>query len=238
MEYKIKIDEFEGPLDLLLHLIKESNIDIYDISIEKITKQYMDYINAMEDLNINIASSYLVMAAELMEIKSRSLLPNNKDEVTEDDSESSKENLINKLIEYKKYKEVSETFKELESNRKNIFVKPPEMIDNYTEEHIVNDTDIGVDDLLKAFSDFLQRKEMEKPLNTKITNKEYSVKERKNYIKNTLLKKRKVEFEELFEEYNRSYIIVTFISLLEMCKEKSINIKQDNNFDKIFIELR
>ena len=107
MDYSIKIDEFEGPLDLLLHLIKEDNIDIYDISIDKITKDYLDYINKMEELNINVASSYLVMAAELMEIKSKSLLPSNKkEEVSENEEEVSRERLISKLIEYKKYKEL------------------------------------------------------------------------------------------------------------------------------------
>ena len=99
MDYSIKINEFEGPLDLLLHLIKQSNIDIYDIEISEITKQYLDYINKMEELNINIASSYIVMAAELMEIKSKSLLPKKEDDEEEEDEEVvSKENLINKLI--------------------------------------------------------------------------------------------------------------------------------------------
>ena len=113
MDYSVKIDEFEGPLDLLLHLIKEDNIDIYDISIDKITKDYLDYINKMEELNINVASSYLVMASELMEIKSKSLLPSNKkEEVSENEEEVSRERLINKLIEYKKYKEITSSFKE------------------------------------------------------------------------------------------------------------------------------
>ena len=99
MDYSIKINEFEGPLDLLLHLIKQSNIDIYDIEISEITKQYLDYINKMEELNINVASSYIVMAAELMEIKSKSLLPKKEEEIEEEDEEViSKENLINKLI--------------------------------------------------------------------------------------------------------------------------------------------
>ena len=134
MDYSVKIDEFEGPLDLLLHLIKEDNIDIYDISIDKITKDYLDYINKMEELNINVASSYLVMASELMEIKSKSLLPSNKkEEVSENEEEVSRERLISKLIEYKKYKEITNSFKELESLRKEIYIKSPENIKNYIE---------------------------------------------------------------------------------------------------------
>ena len=239
MDYSIKINEFEGPLDLLLHLIKQSNIDIYDIEISEITKQYLDYINKMEELNINIASSYIVMAAELMEIKSKSLLPKKEDDEEEEDEEVvSKENLINKLIEYKKYKEMAPSFKKLETTRQNIYVKAPERLNNYLEEKITNDGDTSVDDLIDAFKKFLERKNLEKPITTKITNKEYSVKERKHNIKNILREKKKVLFTELFEENNTSFIIVTFLSILEMTKEKEVIIKQDTNFSDISIELK
>ena len=239
MDYSIKINEFEGPLDLLLHLIKQSNIDIYDIEISEITKQYLDYINKMEELNINIASSYIVMAAELMEIKSKSLLPK-KEEDNEDEEEEivSKENLINKLIEYQKYKEMAPSFKEMESTRQNIYIKSPERLNNYLDEIIVKNEDTSIDDLVDAFKKFLERKNLEKPITTKITNKEYSVKERKHNIKNILKEKRKVLFTELFEENNTSFIIVTFLSILEMTKEKEIIIKQDTNFSNITIELK
>ena len=236
MDYSIKIDEFEGPLDLLLHLIKKSNINIYDISIDEITKSYLDYINKMEELNINIASSYLVMAAELMEIKSKSLLPKNEEE-EEEEEEVSKEKLINKLVEYRKYKEMTPKLKELELNRMNIYVKSPENIDNYIEDNIYKE-EIDVSLLVDAFKNFLDRKELEKPLKTKITNKEYSVKERKNSIKKILQDRKKVEFSELFDIVNKSYVAVTFLSILEMSKEKVINIKQDKNFDNIYLEMR
>lgn len=239
MDYSIKINEFEGPLDLLLHLIKQSNIDIYDIEISEITKQYLDYINKMEELNINVASSYIVMAAELMEIKSKSLLPQKEeDEEIEEDEIVSKENLINKLIEYQKYKDMTSSFKEMESTRKNIYIKSPERLNNYLDEVIINNTDTSVEDLVDAFKKFLERKNLEKPITTKITNKEYSVKERKHNIKNILRKKKKVLFTELFEENNTGFIIVTFLSILEMTKEKEITIKQDNNFSDITIELK
>ena len=238
MDYSIKISEFEGPLDLLLHLIKQSNIDIYDIEISEITKQYLDYINKMEELNINVASSYIVMAAELMEIKSKSLLPKKEEEVEEEEEVVSKENLINKLIEYKKYKEMTGSFKELESNRQNIYIKSPEKLKNYLDETIVKNDDTSIDDLVEAFKNFLDRKNLEKPITTKITNKEYSVKERKHNIKNILREKQKVLFTDLFEENNTSFIIVTFLSILEMTKEKEILIKQDTNFSSITIELK
>ena len=235
MNYSIKIDAFEGPLDLLLHLIKEKNVDIYDISIEEITKSYLDYINKMEELNINVASSYLVMAAELMEIKSKSLPPKVENEEDNEEEEVSRENLINKLVEYKKYKEMTEVFKELEINRNNIYIKPPENINNYINNEIYNE-EIEIDKLVEAMKNFLNRKELEKPLKTKITNKEYSVKERKNSIRNIIRNKKRVEFTELFEEYNKSYIAVTFLSVLELAKEHELKISQDKNFDNIFIE--
>ena len=239
MDYSIKIDEFEGPLDLLLHLIKESNINIVDIEINEITRQYLDYINKMEELNINVAASYLVMAAELMEIKSKSLLPQTEEETNEEDEEViSKENLINKLIEYEKYKNMVSTFKEMEENRQNIFVKSPERISNYIDNVIENNGDTSIDDLVNAFKKFLERVDKERPITTKITNKEYSVKERKKNIRNILKERKKVLFTELFEEKTISFIIVTFLSILEMTKEKEIIIKQDDNFKDITIEVK
>ena len=239
MDYSIKINEFEGPLDLLLHLIKQSNIDIVDIEINEITKQYLDYINKMEELNINVAASYLVMAAELMEIKSKSLLPPTEEETNDEDEEVvSKENLINKLIEYQKYKDMISTFKEMEQDRQNIYVKSPEKISNYVDELIVNNTDTSVDDLVDAFKKFLERIDREKPITTKITTKEYSVKDRKRNIRNILKEKQKVLFTDLFEEKNTGLIVVTFLSILEMTKEKEIIIKQDANFKDITIELK
>ena len=239
MDYSIKINEFEGPLDLLLHLIKQSNIDIVDIEINEITKQYLDYINKMEELNINVAASYLVMAAELMEIKSKSLLPPTEEETNDEDEEVvSKENLINKLIEYQKYKDMISTFKEMEQDRQNIYVKSPEKISNYVDELIVNNTDTSVDDLVDAFKKFLERIDRKKPITTKITTKEYSLKERKRNIRNILKEKQKVLFTDLFEEKNTGFIVVTFLSILEMTKEKEIIIKQDANFKDITIELK
>ena len=173
MDYLIKIDEFEGPLDLLLHLVKEANISIYDIDISEITKQYMDYLSKMEELNINIAASYIVMASELMEIKSKSLLPNNQEE-EEDPEEPSRKMLIDKLIGYKKYKDMTGKFKEMELSRRDIYIKGPEKISNYVDNVIKNTDDTSVNDLVEAFKKFLERKEKEKPLTTKITNKEYS----------------------------------------------------------------
>ena len=218
MDY-ISIDNFEGPLDLLLHLVKESNIDICDIKIDEITEKYLDYIRKQDELNINVSSSYLVMASELMYIKSKSLLPKVKNDNDEEVDE-----------------ELTPTFKKLEEDRKNIYIKSPEKVSEYTDDH-----EYGVlssNDLLEAFKKFLERKEKEKPLNTTVTNKEYSVRDRKKSIRNILHNKRKAYLEEFIEEYNRPYLVVTFLGILEMVKEKEVIIKQDKNFDKILVELR
>lgn len=238
MDYKFVINDFEGPLDLLLHLIKTSEMSIYDIKIEKITKQYLDFINSMENMNLSIASEYLVMASELIEIKSRMLLPNKKDMDEDEYEEDPRENLINRLIEYKKYKDMIDTFKVLEEERQDIFTKEPINLSEYRTEEVTNDGGLSLDDLLNALNNFLKRKEDEKPISTKITKKEISVKDRTVQIRNILSKKKKVSFYDLFEVKTKEYVVVTFLSILEMAKYGEINIVQEGNFDNIVVNLK
>lgn len=236
MEYKFKINEFEGPLDLLLHLIKEENMDIMDIEIVKLTDQYLDYINSMKELNLNIASEYLVLASELMYLKSKTLLPRIDDEEESEEFEEAKENLMNRLLEYKQYKEVTETLKILEKSRSEIYTKEMSNLDEYKSEEIKLNDDISLEDLVEAFKKYLKRMEYKKPLSTKVATKEISVKERRKTIRNILKVKKRVEFFELFEDFSRAYVVATFLSILEMAKEKELTIKQENNFDKIYCE--
>lgn len=233
MDYVITINEFEGPLDLLLHLIKESNIDIIDIKIEDITKQYLDYIEKMEELNLNIASSYLVMAAELIEMKASYLLPR-KEEITDEYEEDPRENLIKRLLEYQNYKEVTSKFQSLEQERKEYYTKEPSDLTEYDINSNLPD-DVNLADLLHAFEEFLKRQEQQKPLNTKITSKEYSVSKRSQEIKTIIHNRKKVYFHELFEEKNRSYVVVTFLSILVLVKNKEIAIEQPHNFENILL---
>ncbi len=233
MSYLVTIDNFSGPLDLLLHLIKQSNIDIYDIKIEEITKQYLDYIETMSNMNLDIASSYLVMASELIEMKSSYLLPKKEKEVDEYE-EDPKERLIKRLVEYRNYKEAIEKFHELEVDRQNYYTKPSSELSDFEKSNKLP-TDVDLSDLLDAFSKFLSRKEIEKPLNTKITNKEYSIQERSSEIKNLIKKSKKVSFNDLFTVRTRSYIVITFLSILSLAKNNEINIKQDNNFEEILL---
>ena len=237
MEYKIAIDKFEGPMDLLLHLIKANDIDIFDISIEKITKQYLDYIASMEEMNLNVASEYLIMAAELLEMKSKILLP--KQENEEDEYEEDlRENLINRLLEYKQYKEVTGEFKKLEEVRRQIFTKVSENLNEYKKDEDIDLGDIDINVLMDAFNKFISRKELEQPLNTKITKREYSVSERSFEIKNILKIKKNVKFEELFDILKKDYIVVTFVSILNLAKKQELIINQEKNMGEIFLSLR
>ena len=237
MEYEVKIDAFEGPLDLLLHLIKESKVDIWDIKIVDITEQYLNYIKSMERLNLNIASEYLVMASELMEMKSKLLLPRTTLD-PEEEEEDPREKLIQKLIEYQKYKDMTKNFKELEENRHEFFTKPPESLKEYAPEGTIVNSDLSLDDLMKAVEKFLARKEQEKPLATTVTKREITVEERRSSIRNILKKKKKVDFFELFEEVTKEYIVVTFLAVLEMARKQELVIYQENNFDNIICEVR
>ncbi len=230
------IGDFEGPLDLLLHLIKKSKMEIFDIEISEITKEYLNYIKEMTDMNLDIASEYLVMAAELIEMKSRKLLPNKKDEEEKEEDENPEEELKRRLIEYKKYKESTEVFRNLEENRANYYTKAPESLKQYSSEKLENDGSVDIFDLLDAFQKLLERQEYNKPKNTKITRKELSVKERVAKIRDILKVHKKINFIELFDNFSKPYVVVTFLSVLEMAKNREINIKQDNNFSDIYLE--
>lgn len=237
MNYEVKIDSFEGPLDLLLHLVKESKMEIWDISILDITSQYLNYIHAMESLNLNIASEYLVMASELLEMKSKMLLPRHQDEV-EEEEENPEEVLIQRLLEYQKYKEMTKDFKKLEELRQEIYTKTPESLKEYAEEGTVVSSDVSLDDLINAFQKFLKRQEENQPLHTKVTKKEISVEERRKEIRSILKIKGKVDFFELFDIITKEYVVVTFLTVLEMARKNELWITQDHTFDTITCEVR
>ena len=236
MEIDFKINDFEGPLDLLLHLIKESKMDIMNIEIEEITKQYMDFLNKTEKMNLEISSEYLVLASELLEIKSRMLLPRNNMEEDEEE-EDPREELINRLLEYQAYKDITKVLQEKELLRKDIYTKVPENIHNYIEEDHEIHADVTLDDLVKALQNYYQRKIDNKPLNTKVTVNEISVSSRRHDIKKLLKTKKRVSFFELFPVVTKEYIVATFLAILEMAKNKELVIKQDDNFEDIICEV-
>lgn len=237
MTYKFCINDFEGPLDLLLHLIRSSKMDIYDINIESITKQYLEFINVSKNLSMDVASEYLVMAAELIHLKSRLLL-NKKDEEENNEYElNSEEDLRDKLLEYERVKEVTNSFKELENKRSEFYTKLPSDLSEYKGEDTVLSGDVELSDLIEAFEFFLARQKLNKPLNTKITKKELSVSDRTIEIRSILKREKRCEFTSLFKEVTKPYVVVTFLSILEMSKNREIMITQDRSFGSIMLEM-
>jgi segregation and condensation protein A len=230
------INDFEGPLDLLLHLIKESKMDIMNIEIEEITKQYMEFLNKQEKMNLEVSSEYLVLASELLEIKSKLLLPNNKasEEEVEDDP---REELVNRLLEYQAYKDITKVLQEKEVLRRDIYTKSPENIKNYIDEVTEIHADVSLDDLISAFQKYYQRKIDNRPLKTKVTVNEISVSSRRHDIKKILKDKKKISFFELFPVVSKEYIVATFLAILEMAKAKELVIKQEKTFDDIICEV-
>lgn len=233
---KLLIGDFEGPLDLLLHLIKKSKMEIFDIEISEITNQYLNYIKSMTDMNLDIASEYLVMASELIEMKSKKLLPKSEEKEEDEEVEDPEVVLKRRLVEYQKYKDSTNVFRDLEKNRLSYYTKAPESLKKYSLEKLENDGSVDVYDLLDAFQKLLERQEFSKPKNTKIARKELSVKERIVKIRDILKVNKRVNFVELFDDFSKPYVVVTFLSVLEMVKSREINIKQDNNFSDIYIE--
>ena len=241
MNYTFTINDFEGPLDLLLSLVRQSKMDIYEIPIKLLIDEYISFIKEQEELNIDIASEYLVMASELLHLKSRMLINQAIEEEEETNDElsiSSEEDLRNKLIEYERIKNITNSFKELEEKRQEIFEKAPENYSDFKDDVIYDHKICDINDLYQAILSFQKKLSYQKPLNTKITTKEYSIEDRIKSIRNILNKQKRVNFLDLFDIMSKDYIIVTFLSVLDMSKEKEINIIQEDNFKPIIIEKR
>lgn len=234
-EYLVKLDAFEGPLDLLLHLIKQYEIDIYDIPLAEIADQYTTYIHTMKYLELNIASEYLVMAATLIELKSQMLLPNQTPTFTDEEYvEDPREALMKRLIEYRKYKQAVEVLKE--KNTQQTFTRSPETINPLHKEQSVERGNVSIYDMIGALHKLFERKKWEAPLETRITRHEIPIEQRMEEIL-SLIKKtdRCVTFDDLFTYPSRSHIVVTFIALLELMKNNAIYCRQEKNFESLYI---
>lgn len=240
MAGNIKIEIFEGPLDLLLQLIKTSELDIYNIPIAEITEQYIRYIKSMDELDLEIASEFLVMAATLLEIKSKMLLPKKQALVGEEFVEiDPRQELVERLVEYKKYKEFAHRLKGIEDTNF-IFFKNPEVIDDIEDsESFFNN--ISIENLMVAFKkvvDIHDRKrntrgEIPKDINYD----EYKIEDKMDEIMEQLTTDSNLKFE-MFFKYSRDImeVIVIFLAMLELIKLRKIYVRQQNNFGDIIIE--
>lgn len=238
-EIKIKLDVFEGPLDLLLHLIKTLEIDIYDIPIAQVTQQYMNYIHAMKTLQLEIAGDYIVMAATLMSIKSQMLLPKPELDDTDEYEEDPRENLVARLLEYRKFKYAASELSEKAEERSAYFTKEPMDVDEFKDDLQLEKEQFNTVDLYLAFRSMLEKKKKRQVLKTTITADEVSIEEKMDKIERRLSQisdfKQGHVLSSFLDSYETGEIIVTFMALLELVKNQKIHMVQDDNYDEILL---
>lgn len=243
MTLNININNFQGPFDLLLHLIKKNKMDIYDIKIYEVTGQYMDYLKEMKEIDLEITSEFIVIAATLLEIKSKMLLPKVKKEEDEEEEDPRKE-LVQKLIEYKKFKSVAEYFKEREQKNGVVYAKKPEIIED-KRNNLSLDEDIfkGITMLnlynlfCKLMMDFQNKINEDNMYLKKISVDIYKVEDKMDYLLRNMKSNKPTFFSRVVKECsNKLEVIVTFMALLELIKLKSVKVYQKNNFNEIYIE--
>lgn len=242
-DLELKLGVFEGPLDLLLHLIKTLEIDIYDIPIAEVTTQYMNYINTMKTLQLDVAGEYLVMAATLMAIKSKMLLPKQElladDESEFDDGQDPRAALVAQLLEYRKYKYAATVLKEKEEDRSLYYTKEPSNLDAFKGEiPPLAPNEVNTIDLFLAFHDILERRKNKQPRETTITTDNNTIAERMDFIRGlmrNLPEQQGVPFESLFVSFSRGEIVTTFMALLELIKNRDVRVAQVDNYQPIFL---
>ena len=233
IRYETKIDTFEGPLDLLLHLVKEAKVDIHEIRISEITEQYLLYIKSMENMHLEVASEYLVMAANLMVIKSKKMLPKEDVDIEDEYEEDPEIELMRRLLEYQMYKESLDEFRKLEEARGQFYTKPAIDFSEYVNDRIELGVNYDTSELILAFEKLLRRQKLEIPIPTTIVAEKVTVSDRVEAIKYTLAFKKRVKFGELFENYDKEYVVVTFLAMLEMAKSGYIILIQSDCEEEI-----
>ncbi|MDD2680287.1 MAG: segregation/condensation protein A [Candidatus Omnitrophica bacterium] len=234
MSYKIKIEIFEGPLDLLLYLVKKDHLNIYDIPIAKVTEQYLQYLNLMQMLDLNIAGEFLVMAATLMQIKSKMLLPAEEGVGAEGEQEDPREELVRRLLEYEKFKEIAQDLRQKETDQREIFKRPRGEAEKEPSEKKEVYFEASIFDLISAFSQAL--KDVPKEVFYEVVKDKYTMEEATHEILHLLLTKSEVRLSELFSlAKNKLQIIVTFLAVLELIRLKEITARQSELFQEIEI---
>lgn len=233
MSYKIKLEIFEGPLDLLLYLVKKDHLNIYDIPIAKVTEQYLQYLNLMQLLDLNIAGEFLVMAADLLKIKSKMLLPA-EELAQEEQEEDPREELVKRLLEYEKFKQIAEELREKEISQKEIFKRPKVEIE--TEK--VGDKEVyfeaSIFDLINAFSKAL--KDIPKDVFYEVIKDEFTIEEKIHQLLHNLLVVPSLKLSQIFSQAkNKIDVIVTFLAILELIRMKEAVAFQKDLFGDIEI---
>lgn len=234
-DYKVELEVFEGPLDLLLYLIKKDEVDIYDIPIEKVTAQYMEYLNLMRMLDLNIAGEFIVMAATLMLIKSRMLLPiEERTDMEEEEEDDPRWELVRQLVEYKKFKDAAGRLQENELNQEDIFGIGGQVLSLAADESSVVLQDVSIFDLIAAFDEVIKNAVTDEI--GEIFGDSITVADKIDHILKTVKDHEKVTFSSLFQgEVSRNGIICTFLALLELTRLRQLNIVQGDTFGEILI---
>lgn len=236
-DFQVRIEQFEGPLDLLLFLIEEQELDIYEVSLSQITEQYLQYIYQAQSINLDIASEFLIMAAKLLQMKVRRLLPTVKIDEEDDDLENFEEDLFRQLAEYKRYKEVVSLLKEKhDAFSKYAFreIDEEQIIKEYVNENLIENFDLQ--DLTKAFRNIISNLQKTDPV-IEIVKEQYSITESLSEILAKVYSNSEgVSFSELFlEKRSREKIVVTFLALLELIKNQKVRFIQNKSFSEIYI---
>ena len=241
-EYEVRLELFEGPLDLLLYLVNKAEIQIADIQVSVIAKQYLEYLDVIRELNIDIASEYLHMAATLIRLKARELLPQSEQEPLEQDEEGiyNREQLIAQLLEYKKFKEAAHSLKVFESEQFGAFTRGvTEQIETADESGEVFIGDVGVFDLISAFRKVLERAATEEGFKHVVAIDNVKIDDRIEHIIGMLTEREELPFAELFTGDTRKIVlVVTFMALLELVKMQEITFRQEQQFGQIFVVKR
>ena len=236
-EYKVKFEVFEGPLDLLLYLIKKEEVDIYEVNLTALATQFIEHIDTMRLLDLEIAGEFLVMAATLMYIKSRELLPVDQQVETEgeDDGEDPRWELIRQLVEYKKFKDAAAQFQALEARQENVFPRLPGKIEFETAAAPVK-SDVSIFDLLSAVNAVLQRISRKEASSREIFEDKWSVSEKIEHVLKLIAERPRLKFSELFADtMSRTEVVVTFLAMLELIRLKQIICVQPETFGEIEI---
>ena len=243
MSLNIKVTNFEGPFDLLLHLIKKNEMDIYDINIFEITNQYLLYLKSMSEMDLEVTSEFIVIAATLIQIKSMRLLPKNKEENSSDEEKDIEAELLNKLIEYRKYKVIAGKLKMIEQDAGIMFSKKPEIIeeDNKNVKEIDFLKNVTMLDLYNLYNNLMQqyinKMNVNNVINTNILVDEYKIEDKMEELKDALDLFGKVYFSKLIYGYSSKIeVIVTFLALLELIKIRSVRVIQESSFKDIYLE--
>ena len=241
MGYKVKLDIFEGPFDLLVHLIERAEMSIYDIRVSEITDQYIAYLEDLKRMDVTVAGEFMVLAATLIELKSRMLLPRANSAENDEELDDPRQELVEKILEYKRFKAAAAHLEAREEENLRRFVKPQEDLSVYTEnpEEVLN---VDIAQFMKAFRLFLQKKQKIEEVHKRYdrqTRERMSIEDRIEQMKKLFSLKKKFSFKELLTgETSRYNVILTFLSLLELMRQRSINVRQDVNFGQMTITVK